>query len=162
MDKVVHFEIPAEDLGRAKAFYGDVFDWQLQDVDMGNDATYTTVGTVAVDDKMMPTEVGGINGGMMSRSPEISSPVITVGAVDRRHGEADRGAGGSVATPRTEIPDGRVRLLHGHRGQHARPLGEPPELTIRRARRIADHRAGLPPDLKRERVVDPSSRSSGR
>jgi uncharacterized protein len=105
MDKVVHFEIPAEDLGRAKAFYGDVFDWQLQDVDMGNDATYTTVGTVAVDDKMMPTEVGGINGGMMSRSPEISSPVITVGvqSIDDSVKRIEA-AGGTVVTPRTEIP----------------------------------------------------------
>jgi uncharacterized protein len=105
MDKVVHFEIPAEDLGRAKAFYGDVFDWQLQDVDMGNDATYTTVGTVAVDDKMMPTEVGGINGGMMSRSPEISSPVITVGVQSIDHSvKRIEAAGGTVVTPRTEIP----------------------------------------------------------
>jgi predicted enzyme related to lactoylglutathione lyase len=105
MDKVVHFEIPADDLGRAKAFYGDVFDWQLQDVDMGNDATYTTVGTVAVDDKMMPTEVGGINGGMMSRSPEISSPVITVGvqSIDDTLKRIEA-SGGSVVTPRTEIP----------------------------------------------------------
>jgi len=30
MDKVVHFEIPADDVDRAKDFYGSVFGWQLQ------------------------------------------------------------------------------------------------------------------------------------
>ena len=32
MDGVVHFEIPVDDAERAKAFYGTVFDWQMQDV----------------------------------------------------------------------------------------------------------------------------------
>jgi predicted enzyme related to lactoylglutathione lyase len=105
MDKVVHFEIPTDDLGRAKAFYGDIFDWQLQDMDMGNNATYTIAMTVPVDDKQMPTEPGAINGGMMTRSPETSSPVITVGvdSIDDALKKIEA-AGGSVVTPRTEIP----------------------------------------------------------
>jgi predicted enzyme related to lactoylglutathione lyase len=105
MDKVVHFEIPAEDVGRAKGFYGDAFEWQLQDMDMGNNATYTIVMTVPVDDNQLPTEPGAINGGMMARSPEISSPVITVGvpSIDDSVKRIEE-AGGSVVTPRTEIP----------------------------------------------------------
>jgi predicted enzyme related to lactoylglutathione lyase len=105
MDKVVHFEIPAEDVGRAKVFYGDAFEWQLQDMDMGNNATYTIVMTVPVDDNQLPTEPGAINGGMMARSPEISSPVITVGvpSIDDSVKRIEE-AGGSVVTPRTEIP----------------------------------------------------------
>jgi hypothetical protein len=35
MNKVVHFEIPADDVARAKEFYGSIFDWELQDMDMG-------------------------------------------------------------------------------------------------------------------------------
>jgi predicted enzyme related to lactoylglutathione lyase len=105
MDKVVHFEIPTDDLGRAKAFYGNIFDWQLQDMDMGNNATYTIAMTVPVDDKQMPTEPGAINGGMMTRSPETSSPVITVGvdSIDDALKKIEA-AGGGVVTPRTEIP----------------------------------------------------------
>jgi hypothetical protein len=105
MDKVVHFEIPADDVGRAKEFYGSSFGWNLQDVDMGNGATYTTVTTVPVDEKMMPTEPGAINGGLMKRSSETPSPVITVG-VDSIDDALKRveAAGGSVVTPRTEIP----------------------------------------------------------
>ncbi|MFN2629968.1 MAG: VOC family protein [Gaiellaceae bacterium] len=29
--KVVHFEVPAADSGRAKQFYGELFGWQFQD-----------------------------------------------------------------------------------------------------------------------------------
>jgi len=32
MDKVVHFEIPADDVARATAFYGSVFGWDMQDM----------------------------------------------------------------------------------------------------------------------------------
>jgi predicted enzyme related to lactoylglutathione lyase len=32
MRSVVHFEIPADDVARAKEFYSSVFDWQLQDM----------------------------------------------------------------------------------------------------------------------------------
>ena len=34
MSKVVHFEIPADDLDRAKNFYGSVFGWELQTMPM--------------------------------------------------------------------------------------------------------------------------------
>jgi hypothetical protein len=32
MDKVQHFEIPADDMVRAKKFYSSVFRWKIQDV----------------------------------------------------------------------------------------------------------------------------------
>jgi hypothetical protein len=106
VDKVVHFEITAEDLGRAKEFYGSIFGWDLQDVDMGGGQSYTTVSTAPVDDKMMPTEPGAINGGMMQRTAEISSPVITIAvdSIERALKEVEA-AGGSIIRPRTEIPN---------------------------------------------------------
>ncbi len=105
MDKVVHFEIPVDDVGRAKEFYRSAFEWDLQDVDMGGGMTYTTVTTVPVDDKMMPTEPGSINGGIMTRSAETPAPVITVGveSIDNSLKLVEEG-GGSIVTPRTEIP----------------------------------------------------------
>jgi predicted enzyme related to lactoylglutathione lyase len=57
--KVVHFEIPADDVERAKGFYGSIFGWQLDDVP-GLD--YTIVRTVDVDERQLPTEPGAING----------------------------------------------------------------------------------------------------
>jgi predicted enzyme related to lactoylglutathione lyase len=105
MDKVVHFEIPAEDVGRAREFYGSVFEWDVQAIDMGGGAEYTLARTVAVDEQQMPTEPGAINGGIMDRTSELSSPVITIGVdgIDDALKKVEAG-GGAVVQPRTEIP----------------------------------------------------------
>jgi hypothetical protein len=102
MGKVVHFEIPADDVARAKGFYGSIFGWDLEDVP-GMD--YTMVRTVDVDERQMPTEPGAINGGMMKRSADTPGPVITidVDSVDEAL-KAIEAAGGGTVRPRTEIP----------------------------------------------------------
>ena len=103
MDKVVHFEIPTDDLARAKEFYGSVFEWELQTMEEMN---YTIAMTTPVDEQtQMPTEPGGINGGMMKRSADTPSPVLTVGvdSIDDS-GKKVEAAGGTLVTPRTEIP----------------------------------------------------------
>jgi predicted enzyme related to lactoylglutathione lyase len=105
MDKVVHFEIPVDDEARAKEFYAAAFDWDLNSVDMGGGNTYTTVTTVPVDDKMMPKDPGAINGGLMRRGADPSSPVITVqvDSIDDALKKIEAG-GGKTVTPRTPIP----------------------------------------------------------
>ena len=105
MRKVVHFEIPAEDLDRAKEFYGSVFGWQLQTMSMPGGGEYTSAVTTPVDEQsQMPTEAGAINGGLFQRS-EISSPVITIDveAIDEALSQVEAG-GGTTVTPRTPIP----------------------------------------------------------
>ena len=105
MSKVVHFEIPADDIPRAKEFYGSIFGWQLQDMDTGG-ADYTIVMTTPVDQQtQLPTEPGAINGGMMKRADDTPSPVITieVGSIDDAL-KLIEAEGGSVVRPRTEIP----------------------------------------------------------
>ncbi len=73
--KVAHFEIPADDLKRAKKFYESAFGWSLDPV-KGMD--YTLVRTTEVDDKGVPKEKAVINGGMMKRQKPIEHPVITI------------------------------------------------------------------------------------
>jgi predicted enzyme related to lactoylglutathione lyase len=106
MRKVVHFEIPADDVERAKNFYGSIFGWDLQTMQMG-DGEYTTVKTTDVDQSQMPTEPGAINGGMMQRDERITTtPVITIdvdGIDDALKQIEDKG--GSTVLPRTAIPD---------------------------------------------------------
>lgn len=104
MDKVVHFEIPADDRARVKDFYGSVFGWDLQDYDFGG-AVYTIAQTVPVDDQQLPTERGAINGGLMDRTAHTPSPVITIGVdgIDDALKKIEA-AGGTTITPRTEIP----------------------------------------------------------
>jgi uncharacterized protein len=102
MGKVVHFEIPADDLGRAKQFYGSVFGWQLDDMP---DIDYTIARTVDVDEQQLPKEPGAINGGMMKRGPDTPSPVVTIDvpSIDESLKQIEA-QGGSVVAPRTEIP----------------------------------------------------------
>jgi uncharacterized protein len=38
----VHVELNTADVGKAKAFYGKLFDWKLENVQMGG-ATYTAI-----------------------------------------------------------------------------------------------------------------------
>jgi len=104
MDKVVHFEITFDDHKRAKEFYGSVFDWDLDDNDMGNGMVYTTATTVPVGDDRLPKEPGAINGGFTSRGSETPSPVITIGvdSIDDTLKKVEAG-GGSTVTPRTPI-----------------------------------------------------------
>ncbi|HEY7668989.1 MAG TPA: VOC family protein [Actinomycetota bacterium] len=106
MDKVVHFEIPVDDLDRAKGFYGEIFGWELHTMPVG-EGEYTTLTTTPVDmSTMMPTEPGAINGGLMTRSSDTPSPVITIGvdSIDDALKKIEA-SGGSTITPRTPIPD---------------------------------------------------------
>ena len=68
--------------------------------------TYTTAMTVPVDDQMRPKEAGAINGGIMKRSSDTPSPVITVqvDSIDDTLKKVEA-AGGSTVQPRTEIPN---------------------------------------------------------
>jgi predicted enzyme related to lactoylglutathione lyase len=102
MDKVVHFEIPTDDVVRAREFYGAVFGWGLQPMEeMG----YTMVTTAPVDDKThTPAEPGAINGGMMARSDRTPHPVITiqVESIDDSMKQVED-KGGSVVMPKADM-----------------------------------------------------------
>jgi uncharacterized protein len=105
MDKVVHFEIPADDIDRAKDFYGSVFGWQLQTMQMeGGEYTIATTTPIG-EESQLPTEPGAINGGMMRRDEHTPTPVITI-EVDAIDDALQKIAsqGGTVVRPRTSIP----------------------------------------------------------
>lgn len=73
--RVVHFEVPFDDADRARGFYRDVFDWQIQSMPEMN---YNIVSTGPVSDEGMPSEPGYIGGGMMERQVPVNTPVITL------------------------------------------------------------------------------------
>ncbi len=104
MGKVVHFEIPTDDIARASEFYRSIFGWDLRDMsEFGMD--YTIAMTVPVDEQtQIPTEAGAINGGMMKRSDQTASPVITIEVEEITAALADIEAkGGSTVQLRTPI-----------------------------------------------------------
>ena len=79
MDKVVHFEIPADKEDRAKKFYNKVFGWDITPVpEMG----YTMLQTGPTDKKGMAKDKGFINGGMMKRKKPMESVMITISVED--------------------------------------------------------------------------------
>ncbi|MDE1767980.1 MAG: VOC family protein [Candidatus Micrarchaeota archaeon] len=104
MDKVVHFEIPAEDISRAKKFYGGVFGWKTEDV---KEMDYVIVHTVAIDEKTrMPKEPGAINGGMMKKTQHVKSPVITIGVDDiEKSIQKIEKAGGKILGEKQKVGD---------------------------------------------------------
>ena len=74
LDKVIFFEIPADNLPRARRFYGTVFGWKMNDIP---EMHYTQVGTVEADRlgvRGTPKEPGAINGGMLERRDSVKSP----------------------------------------------------------------------------------------
>lgn len=77
--KVVHFEVPADDLERAQEFYRQAFGWTLNGMP---ELDYVLAVTSPVDEQGMPTEPGAINGGMFKRDPTVNQPVITIDVDD--------------------------------------------------------------------------------
>ena len=58
----VHVELATTDIDKAKSFYRSLFDWQLQDMDMGGGMSYTMIG------------VGEGTGGGMMKHPAPGAP----------------------------------------------------------------------------------------
>jgi predicted enzyme related to lactoylglutathione lyase len=100
--RVVHFEVPFDDADRARSFYRDVFDWQIQVVpEMG----YNLVATGPVGDQG-PSEPGYIGGGMLQRQDPVTAPVITleVDDIDAALVAVEK-HGGTTAGEKTPVGD---------------------------------------------------------
>lgn len=76
--RVVHFEIPFDDGDRARAFYREVFGWQLMEMP---EMSYTLVTTGPVDEQGS-TEPGYVNGGMLRRESPNEGPIIVIDVDD--------------------------------------------------------------------------------
>jgi uncharacterized protein len=106
MNKVVHFEIPADDISRAKDFYKQAFDWEITDYPMPNGSILTGVTTAEIDPAThMPKEAGAINGRMLERRAKTPAPVITirVESIDNSI-EKVLELGGKIVIPKKEFP----------------------------------------------------------
>lgn len=75
MDSVNHFEIPADDVDRARKFYESVFNWKTQSME-GMDYIFAT--SVKVDEDGNFSKPGAINGGIMKREKPFSGPTIAI------------------------------------------------------------------------------------
>jgi predicted enzyme related to lactoylglutathione lyase len=97
----VHFEIPADDVERAQAFYREAFGWRIQPMP---EMQYTIVSTTETDQTGAPKEPGGINGGMMQRQGRMTAPIITIEAEDIEDAlVAVEKLGGAVVAPKMAV-----------------------------------------------------------
>lgn len=105
MSRVIHFEIHAEDVPRAVAFYQAVFDWQVQD--WSEYAGMPYFGVITGEDGQP-----GINGAIMQRQggnpaagATVAGGVLTMGSddFDATAAKVDA-AGGQVAMPKHALP----------------------------------------------------------
>jgi len=101
MNRVVHFEIPAENVKRAQKFYSDIFGWKINDMP---DINYTLLHTAPTNEKGVLTEPGAINGRMLKRSNPINSPVITIDVDDIDETlKTIKEMGGRIVIEKTEV-----------------------------------------------------------
>jgi predicted enzyme related to lactoylglutathione lyase len=111
-DPVIHFELPAKDMERARAFYERAFGWQTTPLgaEMGN---FTLAFTTQTDEKSrMPTKRGAINGGFYERTKPDDQVKLTIlvkdvhAAMKRVHAAGGKVLGGSQGNGEPdEIPD---------------------------------------------------------
>jgi uncharacterized protein len=101
---VAHFEIYADDPEQLATFYTTLFDWSVELVP-GMD--YRFIKTVATDQKGMPIQTGGINGGMIKRPDGYEGKAwvnyIAVDSVDQAT-ERAKSLGAQVTKTRTPVP----------------------------------------------------------
>ena len=83
MDGVNLFNIPVDNMERAKKFFSMTFGWDFMGTGMDGDHHFAT--TVPTDENGLPTEPGGINGGLLERGTyeqQVTSIFIKVHSID--------------------------------------------------------------------------------
>jgi uncharacterized protein len=91
-----HIELNSTDLGKSKGFYGELFAWELEDIEM-EEGPYTMI------------EVGdGTGGGMMQQpipgAPSVWIPYVDVDDIETMTEKA-RSLGATISVEVTEVPD---------------------------------------------------------
>ena len=91
-NKIVHFEIPAEDPEKVKAFYEKIFDWKIEKMP-GDAMEYWLI------------KAEGVGGGIMPKTmPEMTHiNYIGVDSVDE-HSKTIEESGGKVVMPKAPVP----------------------------------------------------------
>jgi predicted enzyme related to lactoylglutathione lyase len=93
----VHIELNTTDPAKAKAFYGSLFDWKLEDTDMGGGMIYTMI-------KVGDGTGGGLMKHPMQGAPSIWIPYILVSDVAMSTKKA-KASGGTIIKDVSEVPN---------------------------------------------------------
>ena len=100
MPTIVHFELPTDDLERAKKFYTELFGWKMEKMDdPSTGMEYWIINTT--DDK----DNKGVSGGMMKRQNPQQQGVtnyIDVNSVEEYSAKIEK-LGGKIIVPKMPI-----------------------------------------------------------
>lgn len=101
MDKVVHFELPVDNMATSRKFFTEVFGWHTEETPDGD---YVMANTTETGDDYRPKEPGAINGGLTPRTEDMRTPLIyiNVDSIDTTLATIVE-HGGSVVTPKTGV-----------------------------------------------------------
>src|SRR5262249_52982286 len=97
MSSIVWFEIPADDVERAKSFYGALFGWKIEK--FPGPMEYWHIDTGGADD----TPDGGLLKRQNPQHQGITS-YISVASVDESAAKVEK-LGGKICLPKTAVPE---------------------------------------------------------
>ncbi|HEV8340207.1 MAG TPA: VOC family protein [bacterium] len=97
MARVIHFDMVADDIERAKAFYGEVFGWKFQKYEGGQQEYWLITTGVAPEP--------GIDGGISKRTEQNPALQNSIGVKSVAESSIDvTRNGGKVLVPKAAIP----------------------------------------------------------
>jgi len=124
--EVVHFEIPSDDIDRARNFYRRTFGWKMSPM---RGVEYTLVVTSPTPGDGGRGLPGAIDGGLLRRQPPVRSPTITIRVDDiDRTAKAIERHGGKMVEPKSPIGDGSIGFAAYFQDSEGNVIGlfEPP------------------------------------
>ena len=113
--RVVHFDVPASDMARAKGFYEEIFGWTITEVPGGGGFHRAQTTPIGDDGKL--TESGSINGGMIAKQGPVQNPVITIDVddIDATLGQVEQ-HGGKPLMPKKRAGHGYIAYFADSEG----------------------------------------------
>ena len=102
MPTIVHFEIPADNLQRAKTFYGDLLGWKIEKYEDQNNPSSMEYWLITTTDEKGEK---ALMGGMMQREQPQQQILnyIDVPSIDEYAGKVEK-LGGRVVFPKSAVP----------------------------------------------------------
>jgi uncharacterized protein len=105
---IVHFEIPADDIERARKFYSTLFDWKIEKIEVKKDGETMDYWMISTSTKREDSSIKSshLEGGLIKRQhpqqPNLN--YISVPSIDEYSSKVKE-LGGKVVMPKTEIKD---------------------------------------------------------
>jgi uncharacterized protein len=102
---IVHFEIPADDVARARKFYSNLFGWKIEKIEIKKDGETMDYWMISTSSGENSNEKSShLEGGLIKRQhpqqPNLN--YISVSSIDEYSNKVEE-LGGKVVLPKTEI-----------------------------------------------------------